>query len=66
MSQVRGPKCANRYTSTLNSLIQDGEIPESEQKVYILRGGFMNFQNLYKDNPKLVENLEEDYWNEYF
>lgn len=65
MSQVRGPKCANRYALTLNNLIDNGEIQEVEQKVYILKGGFMNFQNLYKNNPKLVENLEEDYWLDY-
>ncbi|ORX46699.1 hypothetical protein BCR36DRAFT_331629 [Piromyces finnis] len=62
MSQVRGPKCANRYALTLNSLLEAGEIEDIDQKVYILRGGFMNFQNIYKTNPNLVENLIEDYW----
>jgi len=65
MSQVRGPKCANRYASTLSSLIESGEIEDTQQNVYILRGGFLEFQNHFKDNPKLVENLEEEYWLDY-
>jgi hypothetical protein len=54
LSQVRGPKCANRYYS----------IKLPSQQVKILRGGFQGFAELYSDNFELVENYDQSYWDD--
>jgi hypothetical protein len=54
LSQVRGPKCANRYN----------DIKSPSQEINVLRGGFQHFGQLYCSNSKLVENYDQEYWND--
>ncbi|KAK7690294.1 hypothetical protein QCA50_006951 [Cerrena zonata] len=64
LSQVRGPKAARIYAQT--RLIRLGENEEETEdkphEVYVLRGGFSDFQAKFKDDPELVENWEKDVW----
>ena len=52
LSQVRGPKCARMYSDKFN------------RDVYVLVGGFSNWQSLYKDDPLRVENYDPIYWDD--
>jgi len=58
LSQIRGPKAARIYEETC-SLRPDSD---GKPEVFVLRGGFRQFQAKYKDDPDLVENLEEEVW----
>ncbi|KAG0285982.1 hypothetical protein BGZ98_005270, partial [Dissophora globulifera] len=80
LSQVRGPKAANRWSQALAARDeaagqQDAAAAETaaveaanrgtpSQKVYILRGGFGEWQRKHKDNANLVEAYQEEYWTE--
>ncbi|KAH7103328.1 Rhodanese-like domain-containing protein [Auriculariales sp. MPI-PUGE-AT-0066] len=57
LSQQRGPKAARIYAETLQQ-----RYPDSKQDVVVLRGGFTDFQSLYRKDPKLVEGWQADYW----
>ncbi|RKO90525.1 Rhodanese-like domain-containing protein [Blyttiomyces helicus] len=59
LSQVRGPKCAQRFHSTLTAT--GGS---TDQQVYILRGGFGAWQALYKNEPSLVEQYNAGMWTD--
>jgi rhodanese-related sulfurtransferase len=54
LSQVRGPKCFQRYKNHQKT---------NHQKLYILQGGFCAFGELYKNDARLVENYNQDYWD---
>ena len=56
LSQVRGPKCAQRYS------LLSGK--ENQQKIYVLRGGYSVWQGLYKNDSDLVEHNNEEYWKD--
>ncbi|KAF9898648.1 hypothetical protein BX616_003772 [Lobosporangium transversale] len=73
LSQVRGPKAANRWSEALAE--RDAKLTATEaaaveaanrapitQKVNILRGGFGEWQLKHKDNKDLVEAYEAEYW----
>ncbi|KXS12544.1 Rhodanese-like protein [Gonapodya prolifera JEL478] len=58
LSQVRGPKCAKRFASTLNELRAEKCALGKEQpvpEVYILRNGFEGWDQLYGNDKELVE-----------
>jgi hypothetical protein len=55
LSQVRGPKCARIYKEALES-------KGINQKVEVLQGGIGEWQKYHKDDPKLMENYDADYW----
>jgi len=59
LSQQRGPKAARQYKDRYNQLRKDDDTP---QEVLILRGGFTEFQEKFKDDPELVENWSKDVW----
>ncbi|KAG8693948.1 hypothetical protein FRC08_008795 [Ceratobasidium sp. 394] len=63
LSQQRGPKAARIYAETRNNRLNPGET--SQQEVYVLRGGFTEFQALFKDDPKLVEKWRKEVWQTY-
>ncbi|KAJ3091048.1 hypothetical protein HK102_001868 [Quaeritorhiza haematococci] len=50
-SEVRGPKCANKYHDAL--ALKD---PSRKQEVLTLRGGFLEWQSRFQDSPDLVVN----------
>ena len=58
LSQIRGPKCAQRFVTLRN----DSAEMKKEQEVLVLRGGFVEWQEKYKKDPMLVENYDEAYW----
>ncbi|KAG6848964.1 hypothetical protein H0H93_012437 [Arthromyces matolae] len=59
LSQVRGPKAARIYEETRQNVLYGKDIPH---EVAILRDGFTQFQERFKDDPKLVENWDKDVW----
>ncbi|CAE7116087.1 unnamed protein product [Rhizoctonia solani] len=63
LSQQRGPKAARVYAETRNNRLNPGETPT--QEIYVLRGGFTEFQSLFKDDPKLVEKWRKEVWQGY-
>ncbi|KAG9084308.1 hypothetical protein FRC07_013674, partial [Ceratobasidium sp. 392] len=60
LSQQRGPKAARIYAETRNNRLNAGET--SPQEIYVLRGGFTEFQALFKDDPALVEKWRKEVW----
>ncbi|KAG9103410.1 hypothetical protein FRC06_010944, partial [Ceratobasidium sp. 370] len=64
LSQLRGPKAANIYVDTRNNRLNPGDT--SQQEIYVLRGGFTEFQELYKDDPVLVEKWSKEVWETIF
>ncbi|CEL62530.1 Dual specificity phosphatase ibp1 OS=Schizosaccharomyces pombe (strain 972 / ATCC 24843) GN=ibp1 PE=1 SV=1 [Rhizoctonia solani AG-1 IB] len=63
LSQQRGPKAARVYAETRNNRLNPGET--SAQEIYVLRGGFTEFQRLFKDDPVLVEKWRKEVWQGY-
>ncbi|KAF9281833.1 hypothetical protein BGZ74_002264 [Mortierella antarctica] len=64
LSQVRGPKAANRWSQAVALAAETATTPAPAQKINILRGGFGAWQRKHKDNRELVEDYEEEYWTE--
>ncbi|KAG0302008.1 hypothetical protein BGZ97_002523, partial [Linnemannia gamsii] len=78
LSQVRGPKAANRWTEALaareeaasqvtateRAAVEASNNGRLTQQVNILRGGFGEWQRLYKDDKNLVEDYVAEYWIE--
>ncbi|OSD07448.1 Rhodanese-like protein [Trametes coccinea BRFM310] len=60
LSQVRGPKAARIYAEARDQLEGDGQ--DIPHQVFILQGGFSDFQAKYKDDPELVENWSKEVW----
>ncbi|CAE6458234.1 unnamed protein product [Rhizoctonia solani] len=63
LSQQRGPKAARIYAETRNNRLNPGETPT--QEIFVLRGGFTEFQRLFKDDPVLVEKWRKEVWQGY-
>jgi len=63
MSQERGPRAAKAYAETRNNRLSPGET--SEQEIYVLRGGFSEFQRHFRDDPALVEKWDVKVWQAY-
>jgi rhodanese-related sulfurtransferase len=59
LSQLRGPKAARQYKIRRDELLGDIDTP---QEVLILRGGFTEFQERFKDDTQLVEDWSKDVW----
>ncbi|KAG0093838.1 hypothetical protein BGZ93_006586 [Podila epicladia] len=64
LSQVRGPKAANRWSQAVALAAETATTSAPAQKINILRGGFGEWQRKHKDNKELVEDYEEEYWAE--
>ncbi|KAI0269795.1 Rhodanese-like domain-containing protein [Gloeopeniophorella convolvens] len=63
LSQSRGPTAARLYNARRNVLQEQGK--DDDHEVLILRGGFSQFQAKFKDDPKLVENYNKNFWEEW-
>ena len=48
------------YAETRDLLQAEGS--DSQHQVYILRGGFSDFQAKYRNDPLLVENWDAEVW----
>ncbi|KAK3836957.1 MAG: Rhodanese-like protein [Linnemannia elongata] len=79
LSQVRGPKAANRWAEALaarddaaaadvaateRAAVEAANKGPLTQHVNILRGGFGEWQRQYKNDKNLVEDYVPDYWIE--
>ncbi|KAH7927775.1 hypothetical protein BV22DRAFT_1127093 [Leucogyrophana mollusca] len=65
LSQLRGPKAAKIYEHT--RLLASGASEEDtgntvDYNVFVLQGGFVQFQDQFKDDPSLVENWDSGTW----
>jgi len=57
LSQIRGPKAARIYNEA-KTLTGGGD----EQDVYVLSGGFSQWQEKYGKDPSLTEDYDTDFW----
>ncbi|KAI8617103.1 Rhodanese-like domain-containing protein [Chytriomyces sp. MP71] len=57
LSQVRGPKTANVY---VNELL--GKQTTSDQEIYVLEGGFTNWQSKFGQDETLTEKYDAELW----
>jgi len=62
LSQVRGPESARLYAASTAELRRNGGRAPIDQEILVLRGGFIEFQSLYKDDKDLVEDYDPTVW----
>ena len=63
LSQQRGPSAALRYARGRESAL--GADAASNQQVFVLDGGFVEWQQKYGNDDKLTEAYAADIWEEY-
>lgn len=63
LSQQRGPSAALRYARERESAL--GVEESKKQDVYVLEGGFVQWQEKYGKDTRLTEAYAEDIWQEY-
>ena len=63
LSQQRGPSAALRYLRERDATLGGEE--GSKQEVFVLDGGFVEWQQKYGDDEKLTEAYVKDIWEEY-
>ncbi|KAK5117907.1 hypothetical protein LTR85_008681 [Meristemomyces frigidus] len=70
LSQQRGPTSALRYLRERERMNEKGQLGTAEgaedrkQKVYVLEGGFVKWQEVYGEDTELTEGYVKDLWNE--
>ena len=63
LSQQRGPSAALRYARERERTL--GEEGSRKQQVYVLEGGFVQWQEKYGDDRRLTEAYVKDIWRDY-
>lgn len=63
LSQQRGPSAALRYARERESTL--GAEESHKQQVYVLEGGFVQWQEKFGKDTRLTEAYAEDIWREY-
>ncbi|KAL2856652.1 Rhodanese-like protein [Aspergillus pseudoustus] len=63
LSQQRGPSAALRYARERERMLGKDESPK--QEVFVLEGGFVQWQEKYGKDVRLTEAYVEDIWQEY-
>ncbi|OGM41068.1 hypothetical protein ABOM_010222 [Aspergillus bombycis] len=63
LSQQRGPSAALRYVREREYVL--GAEESRKQEVYVLEGGFVQWQDKYGKDTRLTEAYVEDIWQEY-
>ncbi|KAB8222265.1 Rhodanese-like domain-containing protein [Aspergillus novoparasiticus] len=63
LSQQRGPSAALRYARERERVL--GLEESQKQEVYVLEGGFVQWQEKYGKDTRLTEAYVEDIWQEY-
>ncbi|KAL2872506.1 phosphatase YCH1 [Aspergillus lucknowensis] len=63
LSQQRGPSAALRYARERERML--GEDGSHKQEVFVLEGGFVQWQEKYGKDVRLTEAYVEDIWQEY-
>jgi len=59
LSQQRGPKAARIYSEVRDALQASGA--DRPHQVYVLRGGYQEFHDKFKDDPQLVQTSNVKY-----
>ena len=66
LSQQRGPSAALSYLRERDRVFpskeQGNEEQEQKQRVYVLEGGFVKWQEKYGEDKRLTEGYEKDIW----
>lgn len=63
LSQQRGPGAALRYLREKERLAGgSGEEKEGRQRVYVLKGGFTEWQEKFGEDASLTEGYQKDVW----
>ncbi|XRM48620.1 Cdc25 phosphatase Ibp1 [Aspergillus tubingensis] len=63
LSQQRGPSAALRYARERERIL--GEEESKKQEVFVLEGGFLQWQEKYGPDERLTQAWVEDIWREY-
>ncbi|KAE8365184.1 Rhodanese-like domain-containing protein [Aspergillus caelatus] len=63
LSQQRGPSAALRYARERERVL--GAEESQKQEVFVLEGGFVQWQEKYGKDTRLTEAYVEDIWQEY-
>ena len=63
LSQQRGPSAALRYARERARVLGDEEA--EKQKVSVLDGGFVQWQEKYGEDARLTEAYVKDIWQDY-
>jgi len=63
LSQQRGPSAALRYARERERMLGNDE--SHKQEVFVLEGGFVQWQEKYGKDVRLTEAYVEDIWQEY-
>ncbi|CEJ59295.1 hypothetical protein PMG11_07925 [Penicillium brasilianum] len=63
LSQQRGPSAALRYARERERTL--GEEESKKQEVYVLEGGFVQWQEKYGNDERLTEAYVADIWRDY-
>ncbi|KAL2815295.1 Rhodanese-like domain-containing protein [Aspergillus granulosus] len=63
LSQQRGPSAALRYARERERML--GKDESHKQEVFVLEGGFVQWQEKYGKDVRLTEAYVEDIWREY-
>lgn len=63
LSQQRGPSAALRYARERERML--GPEESKKQEVFVLDGGFLQWQKKYGKDPRLTEGYVEDIWQDY-
>ncbi|QOU18380.1 hypothetical protein BRETT_000106 [Brettanomyces bruxellensis] len=72
LSQQRGPSSAMMLLRYLNAVIESSKSSSDEIKfaksinVYVLRGGFARWQNIYGGDEELTEDYDKKFWTNEF
>ncbi|CBF70307.1 hypothetical protein AN6040.2 [Aspergillus nidulans FGSC A4] len=63
LSQQRGPSAALKYARERERML--GSEESHKQEVFVLEGGFVQWQEMYGKDVRLTEAYVEDIWREY-
>lgn len=63
LSQQRGPSAALRYARAREIAL--GPVESQNQQVFVLHGGFVEWQQKYGNDLQLTEAYAADIWEEY-
>jgi Cdc25 family phosphatase len=63
LSQQRGPSAALKYARERERML--GSEESHKQEVFVLEGGFVQWQEKYGKDVRLTEAYVEDIWREY-
>ncbi|DAA79047.1 CDC25-like phosphatase [Trichophyton mentagrophytes] len=63
LSQQRGPSAALKYARERARVL--GEDESAKQTIFVLDGGFVKWQEVFGNDPKLTNDYVKDIWDDY-